>query len=72
MGDVKGTTVESRKYVINIFIKEKPLKKFTGDKIDEINKLIDMLRLDEGEGSIIERKKGQMEGAREKDKNLKN
>lgn len=34
--------------------------------------MIEMLRLEDGEGSIIERRKGQMEGAREKDKNLKN
>ena len=72
MGDVKGNTLESRKYVLSIFIKEKPLRKFSGDKLEEIIKLIQRFKLDEREGDALERLKCQMEGTREKDKNLKN
>ena len=40
------------------------MKKFSGDKLDEIIKLIEKFKLDEGEENILERKKGQIGGAR--------
>ena len=72
MGNITGNSLESRKYSINIFIKEKAFRKFGQERVQEIVQLIQKFKIQESDGNILLRSQGQIGGTREKDKNMKN
>lgn len=71
IGDIKGTTIEARRYVAKIFVKEKPFRQFTQDTFKEIQETIKKIQHKCMEGEERGKKSG-LEGVQEKSKVLKN